>query len=218
MTHVEMLRQAAAIIPPAGATQAFAVVDEQQAFRAAFLIGGRFQSKPVGPAFAKPREACAFVGILNGDPASRSESQAPIPAEKRTGGPTRSWSSSSGVSAAQSEAPDGAPGVSGSGPVAAHPAAGARTCLICGRSLPVGSRSHRRTDTAACRRALARAEANDVRADAQGGEALVPLSRGPEGPTSSEAPDGYALSGASRDAGPDPSPGPRELDRPHLGL
>lgn len=72
MTTAELLREARAIVPPAGATKAIAVVDGDLRFRAAFLIGGRIRSAPVGPEFDKPRAVGRFVDILNGEAPRRA--------------------------------------------------------------------------------------------------------------------------------------------------
>jgi hypothetical protein len=71
MTTVELERQARAIVPPIGASVAIAIHDGTH-HRAAFLVNERTRSAPVGPTFTKPREACDFVRLLNGDrPATR---------------------------------------------------------------------------------------------------------------------------------------------------
>lgn len=81
MTTADMRREAAAIVPPPGATMAIAVVEHtlgevadglrlgrggRTVYRAAFLLDGRRYSPPVGPEFDMPRQAGAFVAILNG--------------------------------------------------------------------------------------------------------------------------------------------------------
>jgi hypothetical protein len=194
-------------VPPAGADKAIAVVDDQLKHRAAFLVNGVKRSAPVGPAFDKPRGAIAFVRVLNGDdPASRSSAdsdsapRAGFPRSSRDEGPPTS------------EAPDPQAGVSVADPavVAPEAAAGVRTCEVCGGPLPAGSRSHRRTDTSACRRALARREANADRVDALGVGTDVPLSRPSDAatpdPTPRAAPGGgdALLSGSARGAEPEP--------------
>lgn len=72
MNTAELHKAAQALLPPVGATAALAVVDGSGAHRAAWLIGGRLKSAPVGPSFERPRDACRFVDIVNGvDPTPR---------------------------------------------------------------------------------------------------------------------------------------------------
>ena len=139
------------------------------------LDGGRRHSKPVGPAFKKPRDAVAFAALINGEtPTSRR-----VPHS----------SSPSTAAAAEIEAPAGAPdqsltpaGVNG---VGSTPRAGAsgeripesgapRLCAGCDEPLPLGARRDRRTHGNACRlAAYRRRQAEAPAADAEGAASLV---------------------------------------------
>lgn len=217
MTHVDMVREARAIVPPVGASVAIAVVDEGLKHRAAFLVHGRIRSAPVGPIFDKPREAGAFIDILNGVPASRPGQ----PDFARGAGSTAARRDTAG----QPETPVGQNGgVSVQDPIAVPPAAvGVRTCVGCDKPLPAGARPNRRTHGPACRVAAHRrrdaenspsplssgAPRTDVTVSARQRPFQVPTAR-------AGARGDRLLRASARDAGPDPSPGDRSL--PTLGL
>lgn len=62
----ELRTTAAGIVPPIGAVDVCCLVDDDRAYRAAFLVDG-IRKEPVGPSFADPRDASRLADILRGE-------------------------------------------------------------------------------------------------------------------------------------------------------
>lgn len=139
----ELVRLATAIPIPIdhlGPARAYCAV-EPGGYRVWFGLDGGRRREYVGPTFPRPAGAIALANLLNGDPTPRS---APvIPAVPSSQDPRDE------PDLEPSEAPEAA-----SSPVGLEVAG--RTCVICGGPIPIGSRSHRRTCSRACRISLSR--------------------------------------------------------------
>lgn len=166
MTSTDLERVAASLIPPVGTTGVTLDVDHEPGerlrngspagiggrtrYRIAWLVGGR-RRLPDGPAFDRARDARRLMDLLAGAPAPRP---APIfPADGPTAPPAGPQRGRTGAPAVEA-----IPRTRGIEPATTPDPAQqadvgrpARSCVRCGRPLPPGSRSQRRTCSGACR-------------------------------------------------------------------
>jgi hypothetical protein len=123
MTTAELVAAARDIVPPVGAGALCLLVDDDQRYRAAFVVNGR-QKVAAGPAFTRPRDAARFMDLLAGDAPTSRSALTDIPADTSASAASRAISSS-GNQPAQTGAPEQSLTPAGANGVGSTPRAGA---------------------------------------------------------------------------------------------